>query len=83
MENVITGLYIGVMDDDRPHQFFVNMGSAAVIFEDLPNLNGSVRINHYGDELGFRELGATPYALAAVVLNDLNEAFKMLVKYSM
>jgi hypothetical protein len=83
VENVVTGLYLGGMADDAPHnRLFVNMGSGAVIFEDLPKNNGAVKINYYGDTVGFRNLDITPYRIAAEILNDLNEAFKMMYKYS-
>lgn len=75
-----TGLY--TKRGEGSSTLFVNMGSGAVIFEDLPTNNGPVKINYYGDTLGFRELEITPFPIAAEIMRDLNEAFKMMQKYA-
>lgn len=79
VEHTETGIYKD--EGDSTWNLFVNMGSGAVIFEDLPKNDGPIKINYYGDTLGFRDVDITPFPIASEILRDLNEAFKMMQKY--
>jgi hypothetical protein len=80
VEHTETGVYTKL--GATTSTLFVNLGSGAVIFEGLPDNDGPVKINYYGDTIGFRDLDITPFPIAAEILRDLNEAFKMMQKYA-
>lgn len=72
-----SGFYLS---PDNIPQLFINMGMGAVIYEGLPSSTGKVTFDYYGDSTGLRAFDVTPYHIKAELLNDLNEAFKMLTQ---
>lgn len=62
-------------------QLLINLGCGAIIYEGLPRNDGEIWLDYHGDQLGLRKFDITPHAVKAEILQDLNEAFKMLVKY--
>lgn len=72
--NVPSGFY----NDSGDKHLYVSLGIGAVLYEYLPCNTGKISIDYYGDTLGLRSLDVTPHAVKAEILQDLNEAFKML-----
>jgi hypothetical protein len=72
--NVQTGYY----NDAGVNHLYISLGIGAVLYEYLPCNTGKISIDYYGDTIGLRPLAITPHAVQAELLQDLNEAFKML-----
>lgn len=72
--NVPSGFY----NDSGDKHLYLSLGIGAVLYEYLPCNTGKISIDYYGDTLGLRPLDVTPHAIKAELLQDLNEAFKML-----
>jgi hypothetical protein len=68
----------GFYNDGGVSHIYLNLGIGAVLYEYLPCNTGKITIDYYGDTIGPRALAITPYAVQAELLQDLNEAFKML-----
>lgn len=62
-------------------QLFISLGCGAILYEGLPANDGEIWLDYYGDQLGLRMLVVTPHHIKAEILQDLNEAFKMILKY--
>jgi hypothetical protein len=62
-------------------QLFLNLGVGAILYEGLPDNEGKIMIDYYGDQLGLRSFDITPHQIKAEILGDLNDGFKMLTQY--
>jgi hypothetical protein len=66
--------------EDGTRHLLISMGSGVVLYSGLPSYNGQVWLDYFGDTAGLRKIDVVPQYVRAELLQDLNEAFKMLTK---